>query len=163
MLTLTLHRANLAPQASGRTSEPASTSPLAPVWRWAEPQVVFGIITSIFVPPPSSSLQLFFPENMISDSADATKGMTSSALIQVSAGRDAAHRSSCRGPMGSGRRLCPEAAEVRSVSGDSGLPPPQRAQPQVLEEGLLLPPPLRPLLLRQRLLQGQGGGGVGAR
>lgn len=35
-------------------------------------------------PPPFSFLsQLFFPESMISDSADVSKGMTSSELIQV--------------------------------------------------------------------------------
>lgn len=28
-------------------------------------------------------MQLFFPEHMVSDSADVTKGMTSSELVQV--------------------------------------------------------------------------------
>lgn len=34
-------------------------------------------------PPFSFLSQLFFPESMISDSADVSKGMTSSELIQV--------------------------------------------------------------------------------
>lgn len=37
----------------------------------------------MFVPPPPPVMQSFFPEHMISDSADVTKGTTSSDLVQV--------------------------------------------------------------------------------
>ena len=48
-----------------------------------------------------------------------------------------------------------EPAPVWHVSRDSGFPACKRTEPQGLEESLLLPATLRPLLLHQGLLQGQ--------